>query len=335
MERYLKSRVLSLLEKEKQHFPENIYKHLLSFFYAYGRAVTDKNLNEEQIEKRLSLYLDLVKNELTAPTKFGLFHKRDTSPLDFYEFATSTLAVFVDKEDSVIAGKENIATILSYLAKGENVFLLANHQAEADPALLGVLLEDLYPGLIKDMIAIAGARVTTDPVTIPFTKGQNALCVYSKKYFDMHQEKKKEMQQHNSAAMLTLRHQLNEGGKLVYVAPSGGRDRKDEMGNLAPALFDPDSIELMRVVGAKAKSLTHYFPLALYTYPLAPPPEKIKKEIGEQREMSHTPVHINFGKEYKMSAPNQEEKKEKVTFRQNQARSIHKKVTRLYEEITT
>ncbi|MCH9617485.1 MAG: hypothetical protein SP4CHLAM5_05170 [Chlamydiia bacterium] len=335
MELYLKSKILSLLEKEKSNFPKDVFDHIGIFFSAYDKVQKDKKLDLEPILKNLTSYLSLVKKELKSPTQFGTFHKREDTPIDLYNLAVNTLSPFIDKKESNIYGKKNIETIISLLKKGENVLLLANHQAEADPAILGVLLDELFPGLIKDMVAVAGARVTTDPLAVPFTRGQNVICVYSKKYFELHSDKKKEMQQHNSASMLALRHLLNEGGKLVYVAPSGGRDRKDKNGNLAPAPFDPESIELMRVVGHKAKSKTHYFPLALYTYPILPPPETIKKAIGEKRNMYHSPVHLYFGKEVILTPPTAEEKKEKTIFRQKQATNIHSIVKKLYEIITT
>jgi glycerol-3-phosphate O-acyltransferase len=335
MELYLKSKILSLLEEEKNNFQKDVFDHLATFFYAYDKVQKDKKLEEEPLTRNLKRYLSLIKDEIENPTQFGTFHKREETPVDLYDFAIDVLRPFIDKEESNIHGKENIQTIISLLKKGENVLLLANHQAEADPGILGVLLDDLFPGLIKDMIAVAGARVTTDPLAVPFTRGQNVICVYSKKYFELHSDKKKEMQQHNSSSMLALRHLLNKGGKLIYVAPSGGRDRKDAAGNLSPAPFDPESIELMRVVGHKAKSKTHYFPLALYTYPILPPPETIKKAIGEKRNMCHSPVHLYFGEEIIMIPPTAEEKKEKITFRQKQARDIHSTVKKLYKIITS
>ena len=37
---------------------------------------------------------------------------------------------------------------------------------------------------------------------------------------------------------------LAEGGKCIYVAPSGGRDRPNAQGEIQPNAFDPQSIEL-------------------------------------------------------------------------------------------
>ena len=73
---------------------------------------------------------------------------------------------------------------------------------------------------------------------------------------------------------------LREGGKIVYVAPSGGRDRKNSLGKVEIAPFDPASIEMFYLMANKAKTPTHFVPLALATYDLLSPPENVQKELG-------------------------------------------------------
>ncbi len=34
------------------------------------------------------------------------------------------------------------------------------------------------------MVHVAGDRVTTDPVAVPFSKGRNLLCIYSKRHMN-------------------------------------------------------------------------------------------------------------------------------------------------------
>ncbi|MCH9620936.1 MAG: hypothetical protein S4CHLAM20_03450 [Chlamydiia bacterium] len=334
MGNYLKSKIYEILENEKENLTKPVYSHLVAFFEANEVVYKEKDLDLEKGLYALKQYLKFVKEAIKSPTQFGNYHERETTPVDFFSLAHDLFSPFVDNDQSIIEGKENIEQITSLLKKGENVILLANHQTEGDPTFLEILLEPLFPGLIKNMISVAGARVTTDPIVIPFSRGLNAICVYSKKYFQMHEDRKQEMQRHNSASMLALRHLLDEGGKLVYVAPSGGRDRRNDNGDLLPASFNPDSIELMRIVGQKAKQETHYFPLAIYSYPILPPPEKIKKEIGEERKMCHSPVHVYFGKEYKMRAPNADEKADKQMFRKSQADAVHSVVVDLYKKVT-
>ena len=45
----------------------------------------------------------------------------------------------IDFDNSVLGGSENFDKIEEYLAKGENVVVLANHQTEADPGTAALL----------------------------------------------------------------------------------------------------------------------------------------------------------------------------------------------------
>lgn len=115
-----------------------------------------------------------------------------------------------------LAGKENLQKIAEYIEKGENVFLLSNHQVyscrfllqkrwrvaddlleegcvyvgwldsagpsiarlllqtEADPQVISLLMErEGYGELASQLINVAGHRVTTDPLAIPFSMGRN------------------------------------------------------------------------------------------------------------------------------------------------------------------
>ncbi|CAN0191423.1 unnamed protein product [Discosporangium mesarthrocarpum] len=71
-------------------------------------------------------------------------------------------------------GVENLKKIEEYLKKGENVFLISNHQTEADPQACSLLMErDGFGEVAASMINVAGHRVTTDPFAIPFSRGRN------------------------------------------------------------------------------------------------------------------------------------------------------------------
>ena len=73
-------------------------------------------------------------------------------------------------EQSKLEGREHIAQIEEYLAKGDNVILLSNHQTEADPQVISILLESIGKGhLAEKIIFVAGHKVTSDPVAIPFS----------------------------------------------------------------------------------------------------------------------------------------------------------------------
>lgn len=73
-------------------------------------------------------------------------------------------------EQSQLLGLENFQQMEQLLQKGDNVCILSNHQTEADPQVISILLEQHNMGHIAErMIFIAGHKVTNDPVAIPFS----------------------------------------------------------------------------------------------------------------------------------------------------------------------
>lgn len=67
------------------------------------------------------------------------------------------------------------------------------------------------------------------------------------------------------------------------MAPSGGRDRPDpETGKFVVSPYDPKSVEVFRLMAAKAKGRdgkgppTHFFPFTMWTNKLVPPPDKVR-----------------------------------------------------------
>jgi glycerol-3-phosphate O-acyltransferase len=125
--------------------------------------------------------------------------------------------------------------------------------------------------------------------------GRNLLCIYSKRYIDHPPEKKAEKQHHNKRAMELMRILLQEGGKCIYVAPSGGRDRRNAEGVVEVAKFDPQSIEMFYLMAQKAKTPTYFYPMALATYDMFPPPETVQIELGETRVSKRGPIHLSIG----------------------------------------
>ena len=51
------------------------------------------------------------------------------------------------------------------------------------------------------MIMVAGDRVTTDVVAVPFSKARNLLCIYSKRHIDNPPEEKPKKMRHNAKTM--------------------------------------------------------------------------------------------------------------------------------------
>ncbi len=184
----------------------------------------------------------------------------------------------------------------AWLKQGHNVVLLANHQTEADPGVFAHMLAATHPQLATDVIYVAGDRVVTDPLSKPFSMGRNLFCVHSKKHMDDVPELKASKMETNRKTLVAMARALNEGGKLIWIAPSGGRDRPKD-GVFSPDPFDPSAVELMRNLVSRAKQPGHLIPMAMYSWPLMPPPLTVDKAIGERRMTNWSPVGITLAPE--------------------------------------
>jgi glycerol-3-phosphate O-acyltransferase len=78
---------------------------------------------------------------------------------------------------------------------------------------------------------------------------------------------------------------------------------------------------------------THFYPLALKTYDLLPPPEGVNKTIGEARHTKATPIWMGFGKEIDMENFPGSEIKDKRQRRQLRAKWIWDKMNEVYEKL--
>jgi len=275
------------------HFPHTMEKILIHFLHSYEEATYRSS--SEEITSIVETFISLAKEQLKHPYTFSHYHLAEHSPFDFYDFALKMVCPLVDWDRSYILGKEHLQGIISKLKQGENVILLANHQSEIDPQAINLLVSPLSYETASSMTFVAGHRVTTDPLAVPFARGTNVLCIYSKRYIDQPPEQKAEKLQHNTKTLSQIDSLLQEGGNCIYIAPSGGRDRFDEKGNPKIAPFDPQSVEIFRLLAQKAKQPTHFHLLALSTINLLPPPKSINVELGELREVSFSPIRLFFG----------------------------------------
>ena len=274
---------------------DTLYRH---FRDSYLAAVQKNGLPLAEGEKNISMVYKLILEEAASPTTFEPYHQRITEPFDYYQFGLDFFRPLIQFDKSHVFGKATLHKILEQLKRGENAILFANHQTEPDPQIISLLLEKEHPRFAEEMIFVAGHRVVTDPFAIPFSKGRNLLCIYSKRYIEHPPELKEEKTRHNRRTLERLKLLLQEGGKCVYVAPSGGRDRKQADGTIALAPFDPPSLELFRLMAKDTK--THFYPFAMDTYALFPPPETVQTELGESRTADAVPVSISFGAEIDM-----------------------------------
>lgn len=236
------------------------------------------------------------------PYPFPPYSERVGVPHDHRAFSCAFWEQVVDWCDSACHGTENLARLDRQRRDGDNVILFGNHQTEPDPHLLDLLIRDRFPDLAREIIFVAGDRVLTDPVAIPFSMGCNLLCVYSRRRIDQPPDLREQKQAHNRRAMATLTELLSEGGRCVFVAPSGGRDRVSTAGELEIAAFDAQAVEMMLLVARQATTPTHVYPVALSTHNVFPPPPTIEVELGERRICEGGPIAAGFGAEIDVDA---------------------------------
>ncbi len=284
-----------------------------------------------QAEQLLKTWLGLIDQQICSPAKFEVYHQAVRTPFDYYQFGLDFIRPLINFEKSTLLGKENLAAIHKHILAKENVVLLANHQTEPDPQIISLMLQADYPQLAQEMIFVAGHRVTSDPLAVPMSLGRNLLCIYSKKHIEHPPEEKSAKITHNQRTLRKLKELLIAGGQCIYVAPSGGRDRTNEQGLPEVAAFDADSLELFHLIAKQSQSKTHFYPLALKTFALMPPPKRVEQELGEDRPVSYTPVHLNFGQEIGWDNFSGSQQLDKQSQRKMRAKYIENLVKRNYD----
>ncbi|CAE7306848.1 unnamed protein product [Symbiodinium sp. CCMP2592] len=278
----------------------------------------------------LTLLLDSVLTE--EPFEFEPYHEAIRGPeLDLYRWGNSFFRPMIKWRHAHVEGRDHLESIRQTIAKGDNVVMLANHQTEADPQVLSLLLErEGCEEVAEKCIFVAGHKVTTDRLAIPFSKGRYLLSIYSKKYLDEGTEEEREAKaERNKKTVSEMQRLMKEGGHIFWVAPSGGRDRRrPETDRFGPAKFDQASVGLFLLLAQKAGRgggpKTHFFPLAMWTHRLVPPPEDAKAGVGEARSAARAPVGLAFGEA--MDA-------EQLGGRKKFPPAVEKRVNELYDSL--
>lgn len=307
-----------------EHFSPKYQNILQGFFACYREAVGSDH-------PILEIFLDRLLELQKHPFAFEPYHKKVRAPFDYYKFSLDFIRPLIDVTKSSLVGLDVLNTIDQKLKAKENVILLANHQTETDPQAISILLEKQFSHIGEKIIYVAGERVVTDLLAIPFSMGCDLLCIYSKRYIDDPPELKMQKQLHNKNTMELMSSLLQAGGRIIYVAPSGGRDRKGLNGEIEVAPFDPASIEMFYLMAKKAKTPTHFHPFTLATYELLPPPETIQKELGESRIARRCPIHIAFSPEFDMENFPGSTEKEKAVKRKKRADALWSIVNNTYQ----
>eukprot|EP00465_Bigelowiella_longifila_P005857 CAMPEP_0185268068 /NCGR_PEP_ID=MMETSP1359-20130426/36110_1 /TAXON_ID=552665 /ORGANISM="Bigelowiella longifila, Strain CCMP242" /LENGTH=342 /DNA_ID=CAMNT_0027858697 /DNA_START=83 /DNA_END=1111 /DNA_ORIENTATION=- len=272
------------------------------FMNEYADSNIKANTPASKYKEIMSQSVRLMGEALAKGHQFDILHRAVREPFDYYRFGVEFFRPLLEMDNSKLLGRENLDKIVSYIDRGENVILLSNHQTEVDPQAIEILLEEADCDLASQLIFVAGHKVTTDPLAIPFSLGQNLLSIHSKKYIENPPEKKAEKQAHNTKTMKKMQGLLEEGGTFLWVAPSGGRDRPDPLTReFVVAPFDERSIQMFKLMAQKAEvssgRKTHFFPMSMLTHELVPPPDGIKAGVGEKRSAKRGAACIWFGDE--------------------------------------
>ncbi len=290
--------------------------------------------NRDAVMAAFDVMVQLVIEQARHPHSFSIFHKSVREPFDYYQFGIDFIRPFIDFDRSRVFGKKIVKEIEKQLANGESVIFLANHQTEPDPQIISLLLEKIAPQLATAIIFVAGHRVVTDPIAIPMSLGCNLLCIYSKKHIHHPPEQRGEKILHNQRTLKQMLELLNEGGKCIYVAPSGGRDRRDVKGIVQVTPFDPQSVELFWLLAQQAERPVHFYPLALRTFDLMPPPKQVEVELGERRIIHKTAVFLAFGEKIEMERFAESEQLDKQSKRARRAEWIWQQVKKMHDHLS-
>lgn len=317
----------------QKKLPQDLGEIIRNYSFTYLKSIQQAHGDLDKADDVLKKHLGYVIEQCATPYIFPSYHTAERSPIDYLQFGLDFMEPLVIKEQSEVKNGFLVDRMSEQIANGDNVILFANHQMEPDPQAIVIMLKDSHPDLAEKMIFVAGHRVTTDPFGIPFSLGCNLLCIYSKKHVEIPPELKEEKLLYNQRTMNAMKELLSEGGKCIFVAPSGGRDRPDEHGALHPAPFDPRSIEMFRLIAKQSKRPTHFYTLALSTHGLMPPPPRSVNALAEPRTSSCAPIRLCFGEELFLDNMPGTEGLDKHQCREFRAQAIWEIVNRDYQSI--
>lgn len=319
---------------EQGILPPHVAENAEALLGSFRSAITHKGHEKSAFDHIVNPLLEGCCQHLAHPFTFDHFHQRLRHPVDYFQLGVDYVNELILWDQSSVQGEEQLKRMITQLENGENVILMGNHQAEVDPQILSALLMDKAPRIAHEVIFVAGHRVTTDPVAVPFSVGRNLLCIHSKRHIDHPPHEREQKQHHNQRTMREMARLLAEGGACIYVAPSGGRDRPNEEGKIEVADFDPQAIEMFLLMAKKAKRPSHFYPLTLVTYQLMPPPLNIRRELGEKRIVHCSAVHAAFAEEFEDNHFPGSTLKDKRERRQARAKYLHGIVNEAHERLS-
>ncbi|KAI3804515.1 hypothetical protein L1987_26117 [Smallanthus sonchifolius] len=281
------------LPKHVAHSMEELYQNYKNAVFQSGNPHA-----EDIVLSNMRVAFDRMFLDVKEPFEFSPYHEAIREPFDYYKFGQNYIRPLIHFRESYVGNVSLFSEIEQQLKQGENVILISNHQSEADPAVIALLLETTNPHISESIIYVAGDRVITDPLCKPFSMGRNLLCVYSKKHMNDVPELADMKRRANTRSLKEMALLLRGGSKIIWIAPSGGRDRPDPITNQwFPAPFDATSLDNMRRLVDHAGVVGHIYPLAILCHDIMPPPPQVEKEIGEKRLISFHGTGISVAPE--------------------------------------
>ncbi|KAG9453010.1 hypothetical protein H6P81_005914 [Aristolochia fimbriata] len=287
-------------EIETGRLPPSVASGMEEVYQNYRNAILQSGHPEarELILSNMAITFDRILMDVEDPFVFSPHHKAIREPFDYYMFGQKYIRPLLDFRKSYVGNIELFNEIEEKLQQGHNIIIISNHQTEADPAVISLLLETTHPNITEKMTFVAGDRVLTDPVCKPFSMGRNLICVYSKKHMYDIPELVEMKKRANTRSLKEMALLLRSGSQIIWIAPSGGRDRADPItGGWFPAPFDASAVDNLRRLSYHSGVPGHMYPLALLCYDVMPPPPQVEKEIGEQRLISYHGVGLSVGQE--------------------------------------
>ncbi|TXG54208.1 hypothetical protein EZV62_019464 [Acer yangbiense] len=276
-------------EAEAGTLPSNLAAGMENLYQNYKNAVIQSGSAraDEIVLSNMGVVFDRVLFDVEDRFNFSPYHKALREPFDYYMFGQNYIRPLVDFRNSYVGNVSLFYQMEERLQQGHNIVLISNHQTEADPAVISLLLESTNPHIAENLIYVAGDRVLTDPLCKPFSMGRNLICVYSKKHMFDDPELAEMKRKANTRSLKEMALLLRGGSQIIWIAPSGGRDRPDpRTEEWYPAPFEAASVDNMRRLAEHSGSPSHIYPMALLCHDIMPPPLQVEKEIGERREVS-------------------------------------------------
>nr|QNN94188.1 glycerol-3-phosphate acyltransferase [Ammopiptanthus nanus] len=291
-------------EVEAGSLPPNVAAGMEEVYNNYKNAVFQSGdpKADETVLSNMTVFLDRIFLDVTDPFVFESHHKAKREPFDYYMFGQNYIRPLVDFRNSYVGNMPLFIEIEEKLKQGHNIIFMSNHQTEADPAIISLLLEKRLPYIAENITYVAGDRVINDPLCKPFSIGRNLICVYSKKHMLDDPELIEMKRKANTRSLKEMAVLLRSGSQLIWIAPSGGRDRPDpHTGEWVPAPFDASSVDNMRRLVDHSGPPGHVYPLAILCHDIMPPPMQVGKEIGEKRVISFHGTGLSVAPEISFS----------------------------------